>query len=111
MSTVLVVDDSLTVRMDLAEALEAADFRVVPVGTLADARTALAADQIACVILDVILPDGDGITLLEEIRNSPATAALPVLLLSTEAEVKDRIRGLKTTNGFARSASHSTAWT
>jgi DNA-binding response OmpR family regulator len=95
MTTILVVDDSLTVRMDLAEALAAAGFEVVPVATLAEARTALTG-SISCVILDVVLPDGDGVTLLGEIRDNPTTAALPVLLLSTEAEVKDRIRGLKT---------------
>ncbi len=96
MTKVLVVDDSLTVRMDLAEALGAAGFTALPVGTVAAARDVLAKHDIVCAILDVVLPDGDGITLLEEIRADPATAALPVLLLSSESEVKDRIRGLKT---------------
>ncbi len=96
MTTILVVDDSLTVRMDLAESLEAAGFAAIPVGTLGEARVALAAQPIAAAILDVRLPDGDGVTLLSEIRTNPSLAALPVLLLSTEAEVKDRIRGLRT---------------
>ena len=45
----------------------------------------------------MLLPDGDGIELLREIRATPDDAATrPVLMLSTEAEVKDRIRGLQT---------------
>jgi cytochrome c-type biogenesis protein CcmF len=40
-ATVLIVDDSLTVRMDLVEALEAAGFRCVPCASAADARRAL----------------------------------------------------------------------
>ncbi|HET6146214.1 MAG TPA: response regulator [Polyangia bacterium] len=93
---VLVVDDSLTVRMDLAEALESAGLRAVACASLREARAALAQGSIAVAILDVLLPDGDGLDLLQEIRSTPATAAIPVLMLSTEAEVRDRIRGLQT---------------
>ncbi len=96
MSAILVVDDSLTVRMDLAEALEAAGFAVVPCADLAAARGALRDHAIALAILDVRLPDGDGVAFLEELRAAPATAELPILMLSSEAEVKDRIRGLRT---------------
>jgi PAS domain S-box-containing protein len=91
---VLIVDDSLTVRMDLSEALAAAGFDPIPCVDLATARTALAADSFLLVILDVLLPDGDGLDLLEELKRSSRTAAIPVLLLSTEAEVKSRVRGI-----------------
>ncbi len=94
--TVLIVDDSLTVRMDLAEAFEAAGFRALPCATAADARRALRDEPVKLVILDVRLPDGDGIDLLKEIRASAAGAEMPILMLSSEAEVKDRIRGLRT---------------
>jgi len=96
MSAILVVDDSLTVRMDLIEALDAAGLRSVGCATLADAREALRAHAIALVILDVRLPDGDGIAFVEELRADPGYAQLPILMLSSEAEVKDRIRGLRT---------------
>jgi DNA-binding response OmpR family regulator len=95
MSAILVVDDSLTVRMDLAEALERAGFTAVPCATVAEARAALAARPIALAILDVRLPDGDGVDFLHELRETPAYAALPILMLSSEAEVGDRIRGLR----------------
>ena len=92
---VLIVDDSLTVRMDLAEAFEDAGFESVTCGTLAEARAHLDRERFALVILDVRLPDGDGIELLREIRASPATDPA-LMLLSAETEVSDRIRGLST---------------
>jgi DNA-binding response OmpR family regulator len=92
---VLIVDDSLTVRMDLADAFEAAGFRTLLCATAAEMRAAFLHEQVALVILDILLPDADGLDLLKEIRTSSSTASIPVLLLSTEAEVKDRIRGLE----------------
>ena len=94
--TILIVDDSLTVRMDLIEAFEAEGYRCVGCSTVSQAKLALARDPIDLAILDVILPDGDGVELLTEIRHTTALAHLPVLMLSSEGEVKDRIRGLKT---------------
>jgi two-component system NtrC family sensor kinase len=93
---VLVVDDSLTVRMDLAEAFEAAGFQPVPCGTAAEARDAIARGSFGIVVLDVVLPDGDGIGLLKAVRESAGGASVVVLMLSTEAAVKDRIRALRT---------------
>jgi DNA-binding response OmpR family regulator/signal transduction histidine kinase len=94
-ATVLIVDDSLTVRMDLAEAFEAAGFNPLPCDTASKARAVLAGGSVSLAILDVLLPDADGVELLEEIRSNPSTSGILILMLSTEAEIKDRIRGLR----------------
>jgi PAS domain S-box-containing protein len=94
--TILVLDDSLTVRMDLSEALEAAGHHLVLCATAEEARAALATQPIDVVILDVLLPDVDGIAFISEIRASAFGADATVLVLSSEAAVKDRIRGLQT---------------
>jgi DNA-binding response OmpR family regulator len=94
--SVLIVDDSLTVRMDLAEAFEAAGFRPVSCATATEARAALSRGQVDAVVLDVMLPDADGVEFLHELRATASGATAAVLMLSTEAEVKDRIRGLRT---------------
>ncbi len=93
---VLIVDDSLTVRMDLGEAFELTGFETTLCSTVAEARKALSTGSFSLIILDVLLPDGDGIDLLQEIRQTPASAGTLVMLLSSEAEVRDRTRGLKT---------------
>ena len=91
---VLIVDDSLTVRMDIGEALQSAGFDTVLCADLRSAREALAGEGAVLVVLDILLPDGDGLDFLEELRSSPATAQIPVLLLSTEAGVKNRVQGM-----------------
>ncbi|WP_437840461.1 response regulator [Sorangium sp. So ce1153] len=91
---VLIVDDSLTVRMDLRSLLHGAGFVVTACETKALAQKVLKARTFSLVILDVLLPDGDGLDILREIRSSADLVQLPVILLSTEIEVKHRIQGL-----------------
>ena len=93
---ILIVDDSLTVRMDLGEAFELGGFMNTLCSTLSEARRVLLTDSFDLIILDVLLPDGDGIQFLREIRTTPSSAGIPVMLLSSEAEVRDRVRGLQT---------------
>jgi two-component system NtrC family sensor kinase len=92
---VLIIDDSLTVRMDLADVFEAAGFQRRLCGSAAEARAVLATERVSVVVLDVQLPDADGVQLLGEIRASPALATLPILMLSTRADVEVRLRGLR----------------
>ena len=94
--TVLIVDDSLTVRMDLADAFTAAGFTPLLCATAAEARQMLARNAVDAIVLDVLLPDGDGVDLLNEIRCAPDGSAVSVVMLSSEADIKDRIRGIKT---------------
>jgi DNA-binding response OmpR family regulator len=93
---ILVVDDSLTVRMNLMDMLSGAGLPALACATLAEARRAFAAERFSLVILDILLPDGDGIELLTEIRAAPTADTTAVMLLSTESEIRDRIRGLTT---------------
>ena len=95
-SRVLVIDDSLTVRMDLKKAFEAAGFACTVARRLAAGRAALHAHRFKLIVLDVQLPDGDGIELLAELKASEETRGIPVILLSVEADVRARVRGLMT---------------
>ena len=92
---ILIVDDSVTVRMDLKECLEDAGFAASLCATLASARESLAHGRFDIIILDVILPDGDGLEFLAEWKSSPASAKTPVMLLSSEGEVSHRVKGLQ----------------
>jgi DNA-binding response OmpR family regulator len=94
-ASVLVVDDSLTVRMDLTEALRAAGLTVIPCATLAEARRHLAQGGVSVMILDLVLPDGDGLELLRELK-AGGDGSVAVVMLSSEVEVQDRVRGLTT---------------
>jgi len=96
LDTVLIVDDSLTVRMDLKEAFEDAGFQTIICASAAAARQAFADASVHVAILDVLLPDGNGVDLLIELRASADTSGIVVLMLSTEAEVTHRLHGLRT---------------
>ena len=63
-SRILVVDDSITVRMDLGESLQEAGYEVDMAATLAEARMHLDRGGHGLVLLDVQLPDGDGVDFL-----------------------------------------------
>ena len=92
---ILVVDDSITVRMDLSESLQEAGFDVDMAASLAEAREQLKRLDHRLILLDVQLPDGDGVDFLAELRAMPEGARLRVILMSTEAQVRDRLRGME----------------
>ncbi|MFI5935314.1 response regulator [Actinoplanes sp. NPDC051494] len=93
---VLIVDDSLTVRMDLHEAFEADGFATRLCSTGTEARAAFAAGGFDVAVLDVLLPDADGVELLRELRARPGGDKTVTVLLSSEAEIADRLYGLRT---------------
>lgn len=93
---VLIVDDSLTVRMDLHDAFAAHGFATVLCATGAEARTAFAGVDFDAAVLDLLLPDADGLDLLTELRKSPDRSGVVIVLLSAEDEVADRLAGLRT---------------
>lgn len=91
---VLLVDDSLTLQVTLKDALVAAGFAVVVCKSGEEARRALRHGPYAVIILDVTLPDASGITLAQEIRGFAPTARVPVILLSANAGILQRINGV-----------------
>lgn len=91
---VFIVEDSLTVRMDLREALERAGFQCVDCPSLAAARLALARRRPDLVLLDQLLPDGEGLEWLAELRAQPGGSDCVVLMLSNASEAGHRQRGL-----------------
>jgi DNA-binding response OmpR family regulator len=77
----------------LAKGLVRAGYAIDLVSSASETRSALAATRYVGLILDVGLPDGDGLTILREIRRRGDP--VPVILLSARAGVSDRVTGLK----------------
>jgi two-component system OmpR family response regulator len=89
---VLLVEDDVALSEAVCGYLQAKAFVVDPVASLAQAATALHAAQYAAVLLDLHLGDGDGLSLLPQIR---ALKDRPiVIVLTARDQVTDRIRGL-----------------
>jgi len=88
----LLVDDERSIREPLAHFLAKQGFRITQAGDADQARQRLAAYAIDLVILDIMMPGEDGLSLTRHIR---ATSELPVILLTAKSEETDRIVGLE----------------
>lgn len=89
---ILVVEDERKVGSFIEKALIEQAYTAKRVGTCTAARDALAESPYDAIILDLGLPDGDGLDLLREWRQSGFLE--PVLILSARDAVDDRIKGL-----------------
>lgn len=93
-SLVLVVDDDADVRHLFAQALTRAGFTT---RECADGRQALAAlleSEVSLVLLDSRMPGMDGMAVLETMRGDPRMRAVPVIMVTGEADIDDRVAGL-----------------
>jgi DNA-binding response OmpR family regulator len=91
---VLVIEDEVRIVEILRSALSRSGFAVDAVGLCEDARAALAVNPYDAVILDLGLPDGDGLRLLKDMRAQGN--AVPVLVLTARDAVEHRVAGLDT---------------
>src|SRR3712207_2211966 len=93
MSVILFADDDLAMRQMVSDLLRAAGHQV---RLASDGRTALdeaRADPPDLVILDYRMGRPNGLEVCRTIKSTPRLAHLPVLMLTAQGEVEDRIRG------------------
>ncbi|HEX6999040.1 MAG TPA: ATP-binding protein [Gammaproteobacteria bacterium] len=95
LETVLLIDDDARFRAVLSKSLEPLCGRVVATGDPQAALAAAACGGIDCAVLDLLMPEVDGMTLLEELRRHRATAALPVLVCSSKVLSADERTSLR----------------
>ena len=90
-SRVLVIEDEIQIRSILKNALEDEGCHVSESGTVKDGLRLVGATSPDLILLDLGLPDGDGIGFIEEIRG---WTDIPILILSARFDEKDKIAGL-----------------
>ena len=88
----LVVDDDERIRLLLQKYLIRNDFLVSIARDAAHARRLLIGLEFDMIILDVMMPGEDGVSLTQDLRQ---TANIPILLLTAKNEIDDRIAGLE----------------
>lgn len=89
---ILVVEDEKKTASFVRKALQSEGFAVDVCGNGNDALLLAASTPFDCMVLDIMLPGRDGISVLRQLRNANNT--LPVLLLSARGEVNERVEGL-----------------
>ena len=90
---VLVVDDDSRIRQLLARFLGSNGFRVTGAGDAAEARSKIGSLDFDLLVLDVMMPGEDGLSLARALKSA---RDVPILLLTARADGEDRIRGLET---------------
>ena len=89
---VLVFDDSAPTRDLLVRSLEDADMTVVTTARVSTGLRAAMSEAFDVIVLDLMLPDGDGLDVCRELRSEGILT--PILCLTARAEVADRVQGL-----------------
>lgn len=82
--TVLVVDDSSTVRQQVSASLSQAGFNVVEACDGVEGKVRIDAGGVACVICDVNMPNKNGLEMVEEVKSDARHSQLPIVMLTTE---------------------------
>ena len=83
---ILAIDDDVSICDFYANGLPMMGFDVTVASTVAKAKEALAKHKPDVILMDIMMPDQDGISLTKEIRNDPATSAIPVIVVSGLAD-------------------------
>src|SRR5262245_17572316 len=94
-SRILIVEDDPDIAQLVTRYLEKAGFVTERAMTGREALTAIAARPPDLLVLDLMLPQLDGLEICRMLRGDSATAALPIIMLTARAEESERIVGLE----------------
>ena len=94
-SQLLLIDDDLRLTDMVGSYLRQNGFEVTTAPNLAAGRELLRQASFDALLLDLMLPDGDGLDFTRELRGEPRTRRLPLLMLTARGEPMDRIVGLE----------------
>jgi len=91
---ILVVDDDRDIRELITDYLTKSGYRATGAANGREMRAVLSSSQVDLVVLDIMMPGDDGLTLCRQLRSDPQQN-LPVLMLTARSEETDRILGLE----------------
>lgn len=94
-ASLLLIDDDARLTGMVGDYLRSAGFEVTVANSLGEARARLSGSDYGLLVLDLMLPDGDGLDLCRELRAQARTRRLPLLMLTARGEPMDRILGLE----------------
>jgi DNA-binding NtrC family response regulator len=91
--TVLIVDDERTLRTMVANFLRDQGHEILDAATLAEARQLLEAQPVDVLILDLLLPDGNGLALLEQLAREQS--GVETIVLTAHGDISSAVRAMK----------------
>ena len=94
-SRVLIIEDEPDIRKTIDYNLSKESYEVIQAASIEEGEKALASNKIDVIILDLMLPDGSGLTLCRDIKSEPSTKNIPVIILTAKTEEVDRVVGFE----------------
>jgi DNA-binding response OmpR family regulator len=94
-SRLLLIDDDARLTTMIGDYLRGNGYEVETAGTLAAGRELLQSNAYDALLLDLMLPDGDGLDLTRELRADARLRRMPLLMLTARGEPLDRVVGLE----------------
>lgn len=91
MASILVVDDNAVIRRLTSVVLRRAGHTAVAAESAAEALALLEDTPVELALLDLAMPDVDGLTLLKQLRADPRFQRLPIIMLTASAHDEDRM--------------------
>jgi CheY-like chemotaxis protein len=89
---ILIIDDEPSIREVAQICLETiADWEIITASSGLEGLAKAEAEQPDAILLDVMMPDMDGFTTLQKLKANPATAELPVIMLTAKVQPSDRL--------------------
>ncbi|RRA48761.1 sigma-54 dependent transcriptional regulator [Acidipila sp. EB88] len=95
MTHILIADDETTIRTSLSEILEEEGYAVASTGTVAEAMVLLRDAHYDVLLLDVWMPDRDGLDALDEISTFPSEGKPEVIMISGHGTIETAVRATK----------------
>jgi len=95
MASILIVDDYVVTLRILSTQLRKGGYEVVTAGNGKEAISRIGERDFDLAIIDIAMPDMDGITLLQKLRNEYGQTTLPIIMLTASALDEDRILAQK----------------
>jgi DNA-binding response OmpR family regulator len=90
--TVLAIDDSVVIHQLVKRTLEP-DYRVLVMNNAVEALSMIYQEPIAILLLDVLMPDVDGLEFCRTVRSLPQFRTLPVVMITSKDRPFDRVQG------------------
>jgi two-component system phosphate regulon response regulator PhoB len=94
-SRVLIIEDEPDIRRTIDYNLAKESFQVFQAGSIAEGEQSILDNSPDVIILDLMLPDGSGLTLCRDIKSNDETKHIPIILLTAKADEVDRVIGFE----------------
>lgn len=92
---ILAVDDDRIIRNTISTALTKFGMLVTTAENLSEAKQKVTSEPFDLVIMDRVLPDGDGVQMCAFLKDKPVLKTIPVLMLTGKVETDDKVLGLQ----------------